>query len=71
MDLPTHIFVFSEAGDFQNALEFVFKLKLDVHEGTVCGSPSLEVFSTLGYTLLLQFSKTNGLRVKLYVGVPV
>lgn len=71
MDLPKHIFVFPDSGDFQKALEFMHGRKLDVHEGTVYGSRSLEVFAFPSYSLLLKFSKDNGLRVKLYVGVAV
>ena len=53
------------------ALEFMHKHKLDCHEGTVYGSRSLEVYASLSYSLLLQFSKDNGLRLKLYVSVTV
>lgn len=44
MDLPKHVSVYPDAEDFQKALEFLLERKFDVHEGTVYGSRSLEVF---------------------------
>ena len=71
MDMPTHLFVFPDTGNFQMALEFMHKHKLDCHEGTVYGSRSLEVYASLSYSLLLKFSKDNGLSLKLYVSLTV
>lgn len=69
MDMPTHILVYPNAGDFQKALEFAHMCEFDVHEGTVNGSRSLELFDMNAFSRLLTFSREKEILVKLYVRV--